>query len=217
MLRQSLLTVEVTLFVMCHRLYAVANVRDFRLKSTKAATRAKADTPTLFNEIREPKTAYVGFPTVSSGARQYIPVDYLSQDIIPGNKIYFMQDASLYHFGVVVSLTHMAWNRLVCGRLKSDYNYSNTIVYNNFPWPQPTDAQKNKIEQTALSILDARTLYPDSSLADLYDSLTMPPELRKAHRANDAAVLEAYGFPKDASESDIVARLFKMYQELTGK
>lgn len=196
-------------------LQRVANVRDFRLKSTKAATRVKADTPTLFDEIREPKTAYVGFPTVSSGARQYIPVDYLPQEIIPGNKIYFMQDASLYHFGVVVSLVHMAWNRLVCGRLKSDYNYSNTIVYNNFPWPHPNDAQKSKVEQTAQAILDARTLYPDSSLADLYDSLTMPPELRKTHRANDAAVLEAYGFPKDAAESDIVARLFKMYQELT--
>ena len=196
-------------------LQRVANVRDFRLKSTKAATRVKADTPTLFDEIREPKTAYVGFPTVSSGARQYIPVDYLPQEIIPGNKIYFMQDASLYHFGVVVSLVHMAWNRLVCGRLKSDYNYSNTIVYNNFPWPHPNDAQMSKIEQTAQAILDARALYPDSSLADLYDNLTMPPELRKAHRANDAAVLEAYGFPKDATESDIVARLFKMYQELT--
>ena len=106
--------------------------------------------------------------------------------------------------------------RAVCGRLKSDYSYSNTIVYNNFPWPAAvSDAQKRKIEQTAQAILDARALYPDSSLADLYDSLTMPPELRKAHRANDAAVLEAYGFPKDATESDIVARLFKMYQELT--
>ena len=196
-------------------LQRVANVREFRLQSTKAATRAKADTPTLFDEIREPKTAYVGFPTVSSGARQYIPVDYLPQEIIPGNKIYFMQDASLYHFGIVVSIVHMAWNRLICGRLKSDYNYSNTIVYNNFPWPRSNDAQKSKVEQTAQAILDARALYPDSSLADLYDSLTMPAELRKAHRANDAAVLEAYGFPKDATESDIVARLFKMYQELT--
>ena len=111
----------------------------------------------------------------------------------------------------------MGWMRIVAGRLKSDYSYS-PAVYNNFPWPSnPTDAQKSKIEQTAQAILDARALYPDSSLADLYDSLTMPPELRKAHRANDAAVLEAYGFPKDATESDIVARLFKMYQELTQK
>ena len=198
-------------------LQRVSNVREFRMKSTKAATRAKADTPTLFDEIREPQTAYVSFPTVSSGARSYIPVDYLPQEIIPGNKIYFMQDASLYHFGVVVSLVHMAWNRMVCGRLKSDYNYSNTIVYNNFPWPQPAEAQRQKIEQTAQAILDARNLYPTSSLADLYDETVMPPELRKAHRANDAAVLEAYGFPKDATESDIVARLFKMYQDLVNQ
>ena len=109
----------------------------------------------------------------------------------------------------------MAWMRAVCGRLKSDYRYSKDIVYNNFPWSTPTDAQKEKIEQTAQAILDARALYPDSSLADLYDDVAMPPELRKAHRANDLAVLEAYGFPKDASESEIVARLFKMYQELT--
>ena len=109
----------------------------------------------------------------------------------------------------------MDWMRVVCGRLKSDYRYSAEIVYNKFPWPTPTDAEKEKIEQTAQGILDARALYPESSLADLYDELTMPPELRKAHRANDAAVLEAYGFPKDASESEIVARLFKMYQELT--
>ena len=195
----------------------VSSVREFRLKSTKAATRAKADTPTLFDEIREPQTAYVGLPTVSSGARKYIPVDFLSQEIIPGNKIYFMQNASLYHFGVVVSLVHLAWNRLVCGRLKSDYNYSNTIVYNNFPWPTPTEAQKEAIEKTAQGILDARALYPDSSLADLYDDLTMPVELRKAHQANDAAVLEAYGFPKGISEAEIVAELFKMYQKLVNE
>ncbi len=198
-------------------LQRVANVRDFRLKSTKATTREKANMPTLFDEIREPQTAYVGFPTVSSGARQYIPVDYLPQEIIPGNKIYFMQNASLYHFGVVVSLVHMAWNRLVCGRLKSDYNYSNTIVYNNFPWPHPTDVQKDKIEQTAQAILDARALYPNSSLADLYDNLTMPAELRRAHSTNDAAVMEAYGFRKDMTEPEIVAELFKMYQKLTCK
>ncbi|MCR5276312.1 MAG: methylase [Bacteroidales bacterium] len=109
----------------------------------------------------------------------------------------------------------MAWMRVVCGRIKSDYRYSNDVVYNNFPWPQPNDTQREKIEKTAQSILDARAAFPDSSLADLYDETLMPPELRRAHRANDAAVLEAYGFPKDATESDIVARLFKMYQELT--
>ena len=110
---------------------------------------------------------------------------------------------------------HMAWMRLICGRIKSDYRYSKDIVYNNFPWPHPTDAQIEKISQTAQAILDARSLYPESSLANLYDELAMPIELRKAHRANDAAVLEAYGFPKDATESDMVARLFQMYQTLT--
>jgi hypothetical protein len=126
-------------------------------------------------------------------------------------------DASLYHLGVLESIVHMAWMRVVCGRLEMRYRYSNDVVYNNFPWPNPTDIQREKITQTAQAILDARAIYPDSSLADLYDDVTMPPELRRAHRANDAAVLEAYGFPKDATESEIVARLFKMYQELTSK
>ena len=128
-----------------------------------------------------------------------------------------MQDAGVYHFGILTSNVHMAWMRAVCGRLKSDYSYSNTIVYNNFPWPTPTDAQKAKIEQTAQAILDARALYPDSSLADLYDEVTMPPELRRAHQQNDRAVMEAYGFPTsgDFTESDCVARLFEMYKQLT--
>ncbi|MBQ1977646.1 MAG: hypothetical protein II225_02755, partial [Ruminococcus sp.] len=116
---------------------------------------------------------------------------------------------------VLTSNVHMAWTRVVCGRIKSDYRYSNTIVYNNFPWPTPTDEQKAKIEQTAQAILDARALYPDCSLADLYDELTMPVELRKAHQANDKAVMKAYGFKKDLSESAIVAELMKLYQELT--
>ena len=196
-------------------LQRVENVRNFRLKSTKAATRVKADTPMLFDEIREPLTDYIALPTVSSGNRKYIPIDYLSSDIIPGNKLYFLQDAVPYHFGVITSIVHMAWMRAVGGYFGPSYNYSNTIVYNNFPWPQPSENQKARIEQTAQAILEARALYPNSSLADLYDELTMPVELRKAHRANDAAVLEAYGFPKDATESDIVARLFKMYQGLT--
>ena len=112
-------------------------------------------------------------------------------------------------------MIHMAWTKVVCGRIKSDFRYTSDIVYNNFPWPSPSEEKKVKIEQTAQGILDARALYPDSSLADLYDPDLMPIELRKAHRANDLAVFEAYGFPKDASESEIVARLFKMYQELT--
>ena len=125
-------------------------------------------------------------------------------------------EITLYHFGVLESNVHMAWMRVVCGRLKSDYRYSNTIVYNNFPWPTPTDEQKAKIEQTAQAILDARALYPDSSLADLYDEQTMPVELRKAHQDNDRAVMQAYGFDvKTMTESQCVAELFKLYQELT--
>ena len=214
-----LLGADPTLLHKCQRVLSrVDNVRAFRLQSTKAATRAKADTPTLFDEIREPKTNYVAFPTVSSERRKYIPIDYLNPEIIPGNKIYFMENASLYHFGVIVSNVHMAWTRATCGRLKSDYNYSNTIVYNNFPWPTPTEAQRQKIDQTAQAILDARALYPDASLADLYDERTMPPELRTAHQKNDRAVMEAYGFwGKLNSESECVAELMKMYQHLTEK
>ena len=111
----------------------------------------------------------------------------------------------------------MAWMKFLCGRLKSDYRYSNTIIYNNFPWPDPVDEQINKIEATAQAILDARTMYPNSSLAALYDDLTMPIELRKAHRANDAVVMEAYGFRKDMTEPEIVAELFKMYEKLIKK
>ena len=128
-----------------------------------------------------------------------------------------MPDASIYHFGVLTSNIHMAWMRAVCGRLKSDYSYSNTIVYNNFPWPNPTEEQKAKIEATAQAILDARAKYPDSSLADLYDDLTMPVELRKAHQDNDRAVMQAYGFPVKSTftESQCVAELFKLYKNLT--
>ena len=141
-------------------------------------------------------------------------MDYLTPDIIPGDKLFCMQGASLYHFGVMMSNVHMAWMRTTCGRLKSDYSYSNTIVYNNFPWCQPTDEQKTKIEQTAQAILDARAKYPDCSLADLYDEVAMPPELRKAHQENDRAVMAAYGFSPKMTESECVAELFRMYQEM---
>ena len=193
----------------------VERVRCFRLKSKKAATRAKADTPMLFDEIREPKTNYVAFPKVSSERRNYVPIDYLDQRIIPGDKIYYLQDGSLYHFGVITSSAHMAWMRAVCGRLKSDYSYSNTIVYNNFPWPEVDEQERQRIAQTAQAILDARALYPDSSLADLYDPITMPPELLKAHRDNDRAVMAAYGFPASLPEPEIVSRLFTLYSHLT--
>lgn len=196
----------------------VEQVREYRLASPKAATQKKAETPMLFDEVRECLTEYVAIPKVSSENRRYIPMEYLSREIIPGDKLFMMQSARLYDFGVLTSNVHMAWMRVVCGRLKSDYSYSNTIVYNNFPWPSPTTEQKAKIERTAQGILDARALYPDCSLADLYDELTMPPELRKAHQVNDRAVMQAYGFDvKTMTESRCVAELMKMYKELVSR
>ena len=140
---------------------------------------------------------------------------YMDDSVLCSNKVRLMPDASLYHFGILNSSIHMAWMRVVCGRLKSDYDYSIKIVYNNFPWPNVTDDQRARIEESANQILSAREKYPEASMADLYSNIILFPELMTAHRANDTAVLEAYGFPKDASESDIVARLFKMYQDLT--
>ena len=193
----------------------IEGVKQSRLSSKKEATRRFADMPTRFMESRQPQTDYLLIPRISSEKRLYIPIGYMSCDVITSDRNKTIADADLYHFAIITSIVHMAWMRTVCGRLKSDYNYSNDIVYNNFPWPTPTDEQKTKIETTAQAILDARALYPDSSLADLYDDLTMPIELRKAHKANDAAVMEAYGFRKDMKEPEIVAELFKMYQKLT--
>ena len=192
-------------------------VRNFRLKSSKAATVQSAETPTIFGEMRPCESDYIAIPKVSSEQRRYIPMDYLPAEILAGDKLFQMPNASLYHFGVLTSNIHMAWMRAVCGRLKSDYSYSNTIVYNNFPWCNPTDEQKAKIEKTAQAILDARALFPDASLADLYDELGMPPELRKAHRENDKAVMAAYGFKPSMTESEIVSELFKMYEKLQSK
>ena len=192
----------------------VVACREDRLASPDAGRRKLADRPTQFRETNNPEHAIV-IPEVSSARREYIPMSFIGNDVICTNKLQLIPDAQLFHFGVLVSSAHMIWTRAVCGRLKSDYDYSKKVVYNNFPWPSLSETQKKKIEQTAQAIMDARALYTDSSLADLYDPDLMPFELRKAHRANDAAVLEAYGFPKDASESDIIARLFKMYQDLT--
>jgi hypothetical protein len=194
----------------------VENIRQFRLKSTKKATQEQANIPTLFTEIRQPDSNYIVVPKVSSENRRYIPLGFLTPDIICNNTIKLIPNATLYHFGVLCSNVHNAWMRAVAGRLKSDYQYSNTIVYNNFVWCKATENQKSKIEQTAQTILDARALYPDSSLADLYDETAMPPELRKAHQANDRAVMQAYGFDvKTMTESECVAELMKMYVELT--
>lgn len=191
-------------------------VRNFRLSSKSAGTVKLADSPTRFHVECMPKEEYILFPQTSSEKRFYIPIGFMSPDVFCSNAVRVIPGASLYHFGVLTSIVHMAWTRVVSGRLETRYQYSANNVYNNFPWPLIEDETKRvKIEQTAQGILDARNLFPESSMADLYDDLVMPAELRKAHHANDAAVLEAYGFPKDATESEIVARLFKMYQELT--
>lgn len=190
-------------------------VREMRQNSTAAPTRDKANTPHLFFFISQPTTNYLLVPSTSSENRRYVPIGFLDPDIIASNAATIIPNATLYHFGVLTSNVHMAWMRTVCGRLKSDYRYSNAIVYNNFPWPTPTDEQKAKIEETAQAILDARALYPDSSLADLYDETTMPPELRKAHQQNDKAVMRAYGFDiKTTTETTCVAELMKLYQKL---
>lgn len=194
----------------------VREVKEMRSNSKRASTRKLADIPSLFGEIRQPKTEYLLVPRHSSESRRYIPIGYVSPDVVCGDANMLIPNATLYMFGIMTSNVHMSWMRSICGRIKSDYRYSASIVYNNFPWPSPTDEQKSRIEQTAQGILYARALYPDSSLADLYDPLTMPPELQKAHRANDRAVMYAYGFDvRTTSESDCVARLMEMYQELT--
>lgn len=192
-------------------------VKEMRLASTAAPTRAYADMPYLFFSAPQTDSNYLAIPEVSSGARKYIPIGFQDSSIIASNKLLIVPDATLYHFGILTSIVHMAWVSVVGGRMKSDYSYSGSNSYNNFPWPTPNEEQRARIEQTAQGILDARAQHPANSYADMYDELTMPADIRKAHRANDAAVLEAYGFPKDATESDIVARLFKMYQELTDK
>ena len=168
-------------------------------------------------EIKQSIGRCLVIPEVSSEKRKYIPIGFV-EDAIYSNLVRYISGISYYHFGILISIVHMAWMRVACGRLEMRYRYSANVVYNNFPWPNPTDEQKAKIEQTAQAILDARAKYPDSSLADLYDELTMPAELRKAHKDNDRAVMQAYGFSSkitEDQESLIVAELFKMYQELT--
>ena len=193
----------------------VEQVRIDRLNSSDKQAHVLAETPTVFRDTNNPENAIV-VPLVSSERRRYIPIGYINQDTIANNKVSIIPDGTIYQFGVLTSNVHNAWMRCVAMRMKSDYSYSLSIVYNTFPWPNPTDEQKAKIEQTAQAILDARALYPDCSLADLYDELTMPPELRKAHQANDKAVMQAYGFwGKLNTESECVAELMKMYQELT--
>ena len=196
----------------------VLAVREFRLASSAKTTQGYAKVPHLFAQITQPEGVdCLLVPRVSSERRRYAPIGFIYAGIVASDAVQIIPNATLYHFAVLTSNVHMAWMRVVCGRLKSDYRYSKEQVYNTFPWPSPTEAQKANIEQTAQSILDVRAKYSGTSLADLYDEVTMPVDLRKAHQDNDRAVMQAYGFPVKSSftESQCVAELFKLYQDLT--
>ena len=198
----------------------VKKCKEAREGSKAAGIRKFAQTPTLFAQITQPDNKdYIIIPRTSSEKRRYVPMGFMTSETIVTDAVQIVPDASLYEFGVLISNVHMSWMRAVCGRLKSDYRYSKDVVYNNFIWCEPTPEQKVKIEQTAQSILDARALYPDSDLAELYDEVLMPPELRRAHQLNDKAVMEAYGFTRNTeaykSESACVAALMKLYKEST--
>ena len=194
----------------------VQAVRNFRLDSSAKTTNGYAKTPHSFAQVTQPEGQdYLLVPSVSSERRRYIPIGFMKANVIASNAVQIVPDATLYHFGILTSNVHMAWMRVVCGRLKSDYRYSKEQVYNTFPWPQPTAQQRERIERTAQKILDTRAFFAGSSLAILYDEVTMPNELRKAHRENDRAVMAAYGFNTKMTESECVAALFNLYAELT--
>lgn len=188
-------------------------VREFRLKSTAATTRQSADTPYKFFSTPQGNGRFILIPQVTSERRKYIPIGFFDSQTIVSNLVSIVPEATLYHFGVLTSSVHMAWLKTVGGRLKSDFRYSGNVVYNNFPWCTATEKQKATIEMTAQKILDVRTKYPQATLADLYDALAMPVELRRAHEENDAAVMAAYGFGEGMTEAEIVAALMTMYQK----
>lgn len=208
----------------------VKEVRDFRLASPKAATRKKAATPWLFDEVRDPEGTYIGVPKVTSANRTYIPMGFVTDGMVPGDKLYFIPTGSLFLFGVLMSRFHNAWMRMTCGRLKSDYSYSNTIVYNTFVFPTPNESKKSEVERCAQAVLDARAAHPDSSLAEMYDGISPVPEgatgaqarkfdrfvfsdLKAAHDSLDAAVEAAYGVDFGGDEERIVNHLFGLYAE----
>ena len=210
---------------MPHVMKRVEAVKQTRLASTRATTQELANTPSLFGEIRQPQSErYLAFPMVSSERRMYVPIGYLDSSVICGNKLFSLDDASLYTFGVLTSTMHNAWMRATCGRLESRYNYSNTIVYNNFPWPDATgksvsEKLRSAIEHAAQAVLDARAQFPQASLADLYDPLSMPPALHKAHQKLDDAVDKAYeacgGKKTWTNDAERVAFLFGLYEQAT--
>jgi hypothetical protein len=194
----------------------INNVRRYRINSKRKQTIKLADFPHLFGEIRQPENDYVFIPLTSSENRKYIPIGFFSSDYIANNTASIIPGAQLFHFGILTSTMHMAWVRTVCGRLKSDFRYSNEIVYNNFPWPEnPSESHIQKIEQAAQKVLDARALFPESSLAVLYDPLTMPPELVKAHQELDKAVDLAYRPQPFPSEAKRMEFLFELYEKYT--
>jgi hypothetical protein len=188
-------------------------VAEMRRSSPTASVRRDAERLALFTQIRQPEARYLVVPEVSSERRKYVPIGYLGPDVIASNRLQIVPNATLYMLGVLTSIVHMAWMRVVCGRLEVDYCYT-PAVYNNFPWPDATEKQKAKIEELAQDVLDARALFPDATLADLYDPLTMPPELLKGHRALDNFVMKTYGFDRDAPELEIVAKLMEMHRGL---
>ena len=195
----------------------VSKVKEFRLASSDKFTRKSAETPHLFQRIRQPSTNYLLIPSHSSIKRQYIPMGYVSPDVIITNACFALPHATPYHFGMLTSSAHMGWTRRVAGRLKMDYRYSNTLAYNTFLFPKSNPQQVKRIESTGQKILDVRAKYPDCSYADLYDELTMPKDLREAHRENDAAVLAAFGLSADLPEDDIVEYLLDKYGRFTGQ
>lgn len=192
-------------------------IKAYRLSSKSAPTRKLADTPAKFHFENMPENDYLVIPQTSSGRRRYIPIGFLTPDVLVNNKLQVMRDGGLYEFGVLSSNIHNAWLRTVAGRLREDFTYSVSVVYNTFPWPKIDKQQKEKIEQTAQAILDVRSLYPESSLAALYDELTMPIDLREAHIANDKAVMKAYGLKLSMTDDEIVAELMKLYQQIVNK
>lgn len=191
-------------------------VRKWRYSSNRANTKKLAETPGIFAEIRQPNSRYLAFPTVSSEARKYIPIAFLDPEIIASNQLYILPKATLFHFGILSSLMHMAWVKYVCGRLKSDFRYSASIVYNNFPWPEkPSERMVKSVEEAAQKVLDTRLLFPESSLADLYDPLTMPPALVKAHQELDKTVDLCYRSQPFLNETKRIEFLFELYDKYT--
>lgn len=193
----------------------VEAVRSFRLASKAKTTNGYAKVPNCFAQMTQPEGVnYLIIPRVSSEYRIYVPIGFMSPDDISSDAVQIVPNATIYHFGILTSNVHMAWMRVVGGRLKSDYRYSKEIVYNPFPWPNPTEAQRHKIEETAKNILTVRDQYPDTPMSTLYDRNLMPKDLQKAHWANDRAVMQAYGMPiKETDEAACVAWLMRLYQQ----